>query len=225
MLAGSAGSGAAEMPWVEKERAALVATLRHADPEATTLCQGWNVRRLLAHLVQREQLPLANTVDQFSRAKPGQEKNLTRLTDEAATPAGFDALVDRFGQGPPRWSPLSWAGEGLNLAEYVIHHEDIRRGGPRPTEPRALPEAELQSIFRKLPLFARLTFSRSPVGVSIARPTGPPRQVKKGPTPVVVAGEPVELALFVSGRRSAARVEVTGPPAAVATFEEWVATT
>ncbi len=213
------------MPWVPKERAALVATLRNADADAPTLCEGWDVRRLLAHLVQREQQPLANVTDGLSRPKPGQEKNLTRLTDDAQSPEGFHALIDRFSAGPPPWSPMSWAGESINLVEYVIHHEDIRRAGPAPAEPRVLPQAESDSIFARLPLFGRVAFGRSPVGVQLARPGQPAKVVKKGPTPVQLTGEATELALYVSGRRSAAQVEVTGPAEAVAAFEQWVATT
>jgi uncharacterized protein (TIGR03085 family) len=220
----NAGSDAADlMPWVEKERTALVATLRQADPDGPTLCEGWDVRRLLAHLVLREQEPLANVSDGLSRPTPGQEKNLTRLTDDAQSPEGFGALVDRFSAGPPSWSPMSWAGENLNLIEYVIHHEDIRRAGPTPAEPRALPQAEADSIFRRLMLMARVAYARSPVGVSLTRPGKPTRMVKKGRTPVEITGEPTELALFLSGRHSAAKVDVAGPPEAVAEFQRWLA--
>jgi len=212
------------MPWVEKERSALVATLRQADADAPTLCEGWDVRRLLAHLVQREQQFIANVTDGLSRPKPGEEKNLSRLADEARSPEGFQALIDRFSAGPPPWSPMSWAGESINLVEYVIHHEDIRRGGSDPAEPRALPQAETDSIFSRLPLFARVAFARSPVGVQLARPGKPAKVVKNGPTPVQITGEAIELALYVSGRRSAAQVDITGPPEAVAAFEQWVAT-
>jgi len=40
---------------------------------------------------------------------------------------------------------------------------------------------------------------------------------------VYAIGDPVELLLYVSGRREAAHVELTGPPEAVAAFEAWVA--
>lgn len=211
------------MPWVEKERAALVATLRGADADAPTLCEGWDVRRLLAHLVLREQQFLASVSDGLSRPKPGQEKNLTRLTDQAQSTEGFHALIDRFSAGAPGWSPMSWAGERINLVEYVIHHEDIRRAGPTPAEPRSLPESELASIFGRISLMARVAFVRSPVGVGLARPGKPAQLVKKGPTPVEISGDPVDLALYIGGRRSAAQVEVAGPPEAVASFQAWVA--
>jgi hypothetical protein len=38
---------------------------------------------------------------------------------------------------------------------------------------------------------------------------------------VTLTGEPVELALWVSGRREPARVTVTGSDDAVATFRSW----
>ena len=165
--------------------------------------------------------------DIVSRAEPGREKNLSTLTDGARTPEGYQALVGRFSEGPPRWSPMSWAGENINLLEYVIHHEDVRRAGSTPAAPRPLPDAEGQSIWTKLGLVARLTFRASPVGVILAQPGGPSSVVKKGVVKkgepsVTLTGAPVELALYVSGRRTSAAVEVTGPPDAVLTFTSWL---
>jgi hypothetical protein len=40
---------------------------------------------------------------------------------------------------------------------------------------------------------------------------------------VLVAGDPVEVALYISGRQRAANVEVTGSEAALAAFREWSA--
>src|SRR5690606_3490565 len=51
------------MPWMEDERAALVATARDTDPDAPTLCEGWTARHLLAHLVEREHQPWFVAVD------------------------------------------------------------------------------------------------------------------------------------------------------------------
>ena len=117
---------------------------------------------------------------------------------------------------------MSWASEQINLLEYVIHHEDVRRGGVPSAEPRTLPPAQLQAIWKQLPLMARLRFRRSPVPLVLARSDGPTAMIKKGDDPVVLTGTPVELALYVSGRRAAAQVEVSGPPAAVASYEAWV---
>jgi hypothetical protein len=67
------------MVWIDLEREALAAAFRTAGPDAATLSTGWATRHLLAHLVQRENQPLANIVDQLSRRPPGEEKHLGRL--------------------------------------------------------------------------------------------------------------------------------------------------
>lgn len=210
------------MSWVEDEKTALVATLHETPPEADTLCEGWDVRQLLAHLVQREQGPVAMIKDAVARRPPGQEPGLSELADAARTPQGYADLVARFDAGPPRWSPMSWAGPLVNLTEYVIHHEDIRRGGADPAEPRVLPDGQQQAIWKQQGPLARIALRSAPVGVRLATPAGASRTAKKGDG-VTVTGEPVELALYVSGRRESARVAVTGSPDAVESFAKWAA--
>jgi uncharacterized protein (TIGR03085 family) len=210
------------MPWVETERSSLVETLRSTDPDAPTLCVGWDTRHLLAHLVQREHSPAASVGDVVVKRPPGEEKYLGRLVDGARSPEGYQRLVDRFLAGPPRWSPMSWAGESFNLVEYVIHHEDVRRGSGSRT-PRALPADQERAVWDKLKLFGRLSYRKSPVGVTLALPDGTRSVVKLADQSVVLTGAPVELALYVSGRRQAAAVEVTGPPETLAQFEAWAA--
>ena len=117
------------------EREALADTFRSTDPDGPTLDEGWTVRHVLAHLVQREQDPVGATKDLVQRRPPGTERELGRLVDDARTPAGYVALADRFLAGPPRWSPFRWAAERMNLLEYVVHHEDVRRGGPGDVAP------------------------------------------------------------------------------------------
>lgn len=213
------------MRWIDAEKPALVETLRHTDPEAPTLCEGWTTRHLLAHLVQREQDQFATFGDAIVRRPPGEEKYLGRLVESARTPEGYDALLTRFANGPRRWSAMNWAAETLNFTEYVIHHEDVRRGGETPAEPRVLPEKEQRSIWRRLRLWTRLLNRRSPVGLTLATPGGEIQSVHRGEPTVVLTGEPVELMLYASGRREAAKVAISGPPDAVARYECWVATT
>ena len=219
------------MPWLSAERAALVETLRDADPDGPTLCEGWTTRHVVAHLLQRDQHPLRSVVDLASRRPPGQERFLGRLVAEAAGPEGYQALVNRFARGPQRWSPMSWAGESLSLLEFVIHHEDVRRGAELPATPpapgapavpaRVLPDAELEAFWRPLQGMGRLGLHQAPVGVTLVLPDGRRAAVKRDVPEATVTGEPVELALYVSGRRSAARVELGGDPTAVARLEAW----
>src|SRR5665647_1908462 len=70
------------------------------------------------------------------RAWPGEVHGAGRLVKAARSEEGYEALVTQFQKGAPRWSPMSWADESLNFIEYVIHIEDVRRGGDTPLSPR-----------------------------------------------------------------------------------------
>jgi uncharacterized protein (TIGR03085 family) len=208
---------------VAGERQALVDTLRTSDPDGPTLDEGWTVRHLLAHLVLREQDLVGATKDSLQRRPPGTERELGRLVDGARTPAGYTALVDRFLAGPPRWSPFSWAAERVNLLEYVVHHEDVRRGTLGDVAPRSLPDGALDALWARLPLIGRLQYRSAPVGVTLEWPGHQVQVVKRAEPGVVLRGQPVELALYLMGRREAAEVGIFGDPAAVARFEDWIA--
>lgn len=210
------------MPWVQAERRSLAATFASTDPERPTLCEGWTVRHLLAHLVQREHEPLARVADQLSRPEPGHEKRMGELVDAARSAEGYDALLARFADGPSRWSPMGWADEAVNFLEYVIHHEDVRRGGVHRLEPRRLPDKEQDAIWSRLRLLTRLGYRRAPVGVTLARPAGARVRVHGGEDGVVLTGDPLELLLYASGRQRAADIELTGAPETVSRFEAWL---
>lgn len=200
------------MKWVDTERAALADAFSHASPDDPTLCAGWTTSHLLAHLVQRENDLFGNIADQIGRRPPGEEKHLGELVATAQTRRGYDALIRRLADGPPRWSPMNWAGEQLNLLEFLIHHEDLRRGnGAGTPPPRQLPSEERQVIFQRLTTLAKLSYRRAPVGIILATPDGDRQVVKKGNTKVELIGAPIELALYMSGRQRVADVDLQGP--------------
>ena len=206
------------MGWVETERTELVRTLREADPLAPTLCEGWDVRRLLAHLVLREHAPWKIAADVVRRPKPGEEKHLGEEAAAAATDHGYAALVDRFAAGPGRFSPFR--ADAANLVEYVIHHEDIRRGAGG-AAPRDLPAGQQQALWKQLGLMARMGYRTAPVGVELALPGFGRRRVRPGSPAVLVSGNVVDLALHAMGRRTAANVSVEGSGEAVRAFRDW----
>lgn len=213
------------MTWSATEKQALAATLRAVDPDGPTLDEGWTVRHLLAHLVLREQDQLGVIKDLAARRPPGQEPALGRLVDDARTPEGYAALVERFLAGPPRWSPLRYAGDRANLLEYVVHHEDVRRGSLGDVAPRELPVGQLDALWAQLPFVGRLKFRAAPVGVTLEWPNHQVNVVKRTEPGVVLRGRPVELALYLTGRGVAAEVGVFGDPAAAARFADWFAST
>lgn len=146
-----------------------------------------------------------------------------QLVSSAQSTDGYAALIQRFWDGPSRWSPFSWLRDTVSLVEYVVHHEDIRRAGPDPAAPRDLPAPEQDAIWQRVKIMAGMGYRRSPVGVELALPDGRGRRAHSGPGVVLVTGEPAELALHALGRRSVANVKVTGTPESLEQFETWAA--
>lgn len=198
---------------VTRERHALADSLLAAGSAAPTLCEGWDVTDLAAHLVVRERRPDASA----GMFLPPLAGHLDRVS-AGESAAGLEAMVERFRSGPPLWSPFRLPGaEALaNLAEFVVHHEDVRRAqglGPR-TDVPDLQEA----VWAALPGAALMTLSRTRVPVVAVHADGRRRVLWRGAHPVVLTGEPIELLLLLFGRGDAARVEVDGPSLSVTRF-------
>ena len=208
------------MTWVDAERQSFAFDFRAADPDAPTLCAGWSVRHLCAHLVQREHAMVHNIWDQTTAKTPGEERFMRRLVDDARTPDGYAALVDRFEAGPSRHSLMGRFDEALNLVEYVVHHEDLRRGSG-PVSPRHLPPTELDEIWRRARLILKRAYRKAPVGVELAPDGGTVMPVRSGPNAVTLAGSRLDLVLHAFGRRDAADVRVDGSSDGVTTFTRW----
>lgn len=200
--------------WDLVERRNLEETLRAADPLSPTLCEGWEVRHLVAHLYLRRHQP-------WRAFQQGEGSVFAELADQASDPGEYAALVERFAAPVPPVSPMALTdgplGPVTNTTEYIIHHEDVRRGAG-PVEARTLPAEQNDRLFDAVAQFARLALRKLDVGVVLAVPGGRRRVVKRAEESVAVIGSPVELALVVSGRRRAAEVELVGSDAAVARF-------
>jgi uncharacterized protein (TIGR03085 family) len=196
----------------DAERAALCDLLDQLGPSAPTLCEGWDTRALATHLMVRDRDPKAwagiavpKLADLASRA----------MESQAGKP--YDEIVAAVRAGAPRWSPLGLPGakDVANLLEYVIHHEDVRRAQPG-WGPRAVPASLADSVWTAIRVSARATLRRAPDGVVLRRAgTDSSVTAKKGALTVTVVGDPVELALFTSGRQRAARVDLSGDDAAI----------
>jgi uncharacterized protein (TIGR03085 family) len=191
----------------QRERAALVETMRATGPDAPTLCDGWNVRDLAAHLVVRERrLDAApGILIPFFAGHTAKVQSDMVQTD-------WDALVNKVASGPPLYSPFKLLDPVANIGEMFIHHEDVRRAQPG-WEPRVLEPALAGSLRRSLPLMGRMTLGKLPGRVALRTPDGTTvLTAGRGPA-VTVTGEPQELLLFSVGRL--ARVEFDGDAAAV----------
>lgn len=196
------------MSVAERERAALVETMRSVGPEAPTLCEGWKTRDLAAHLVIREYRPDAapGILIPFFASHTGKVQN------KVADRTEWHELVDKIAAGPPLYSPLKALDPVANVAEMFIHHEDVRRAQPNWT-PRELAPDLSAALRRTLSLMARLTLAKAPGRVAL-RTTEGKTVLTAGQGPAVtVTGAPEELLLFAVGRH--ANVDLAGDPAAV----------
>jgi uncharacterized protein (TIGR03085 family) len=204
------------------ERQELSETLRAAGPDAPTLCGDWTTSVLAAHLVQRER-SLAEAAGRLPVRRLRRRAN--QALSELASREPYERLVAAVQKGPSmsesgRFVPLAalWSvppfREAVNLLEYAIHHEDVRRAVPGAT-PRSLPEARQQAMWSRLRFSAPLTMRAVPIGVRLVWPGHGEIRTRRAPV-VTVTGEPMELALVAAGRQRVADVAYDGPAAEVA---------
>ncbi len=196
------------MSVAQRERAALVDTMRGVGPDAPTLCDGWQTRDLAAHLVIREYRPDAAP----GILIPFLSSHTARVQAEVAERTGWEELLDKVASGPPVYSPLKLLDPVANVAEMFIHHEDVRRAQPG-WEPRVLEQKLVAMLRRTLPLMGRLTLAKVPGRVALRTPEGKTVLTAGSGPAVTVTGLPEELLLFAVGRE--ARVEFGGDEAAV----------
>jgi uncharacterized protein (TIGR03085 family) len=183
------------MTAAQRERAALVETMRAVGPDAPTLCGDWTTRDLAAHLVVREGRPDATAgvaIPFLAGYTAKVQRQVTESTD-------WEKLLDKIAAGPPLYSPFKIIDPIANLGEMYIHHEDVRRAQTG-WEPRQLDDALVKALGRGLSIMARLTLAKAPARVSLRTPDGKTLgTVGRGPE-LTVTGEPQELLLFLSGR-------------------------
>ena len=199
------------------ERAAFVQTLRRTDPDARTLCGDWDAAQLTAHLVLRERSAreLAGRVP-----RPAFQRLAQRGIDAYVASRSYSELVDDFAAGPPVWSPwvLPPVREAVNLLEYLVHHEDVRRARDSAV-PRELAADVQDAVWTRLRVSSRLTLRQVPQGVRLIAPgRGEIVSRPKASRVVTVTGDPVELALVTMGRQRVAVVRYDGDPGDVASF-------
>ncbi len=198
------------------ERATLCDLLAAVGPDAPTLCEGWTTALLAAHLVVRERRP---DVGPGLVVGGAAARHTARVTARLAERAPFGQLVERLRAGPPGWvRPVDGP---MNLVEFAVHHEDVRRSVDRWTARSDIgPLQDALWPFQRSGARMRTRALRH-LDLSIARPGGAPVAVRRpGPAssgrPVLVTGEPLELSLFFFGRRDHALVELTGDAEGVA---------
>jgi uncharacterized protein (TIGR03085 family) len=198
------------------ERAEMSDLFEKVGPEAPTLCEGWATRDLLAHLIVRERRPDAAAAIILPFLADHAKSVTASVADEP-----WEDMIKLFREGPPVWSP--WAipvvGDKANLAEFFIHHEDIRRAQDEWAPRDDNPERD-DALWNPLKMMGRLLFRKSPVGVTLRSAGRDDIVAKRAERGVILVGLPGEIVIHAFGRPlDKVRVVVQGDPKDVEAFE------
>lgn len=180
------------MNFAAAERQRLATTLLALGPDAPTLCEGWTAHHLAAHLVIRENDPVAAAgmfVPLFrNRLERAMAKQLNR---------DFEDVVGQWGRGPQGiWKVMD---SRANVLEHFVHHEDVRR--PHGLQPRSFSTADAAELYRAF-ASASWLFRRSTAAVELWPAGHVPILCgdRSSSHRVQVFGELGELVLFANGR-------------------------
>ena len=121
--------GTSVMPLAEQERADLAELLQGLTPQqwsAPTLCDGWTVRDVVAHMLSYEERGPAGLAWCFARGLGSFDRtNAIAMADYADHgPDGLLALLERSRR--PRGLTAMLGGR-IALTDGMIHQQDIRR--------------------------------------------------------------------------------------------------
>ena len=210
---------------LRNERESITELLGSLSPEewqASTLCEGWTVLDLAAHMVAREDKPLKYLAGAVTSGKIGPDPQAAL---RRARSRGPQSLLRALRGGPPLIYRLPGPSAIGNLVENWIHNEDLRRGGLN--RPRVTPPETQQALWNTLHVLGRMMLRnvRTSGIVALARPNGKamafrvgnamPRKAEPAEASARIVGEPGELVLFLLGRKQAAQVTFEGDPALI----------
>jgi uncharacterized protein (TIGR03085 family) len=200
-----------------QERGELCDLFDELGPSVPTLIDGWTAHDLAAHLVLREHdlvagpcLVLPGSFERFA------ERRRARLAQRK----DFSWLIARIRSGPPiGFFRIGWVRSMANLNEFFVHHEDVRRANGQ--GPRGLTPAMDAALWRNVRRGGRYLSRRlHACGLELEwAGTNQRVMIRAGKPTARLSGLPGELLLYVFGRQTAAQVEVSGPPEAVAAVD------
>jgi uncharacterized protein (TIGR03085 family) len=201
-----------------QERSALCDLFEELGASAPTLLNGWTAKDLAAHLVLRERDVIAGPCLVLPRPfRRFAERRRARLAERSE----FGWLVARIRSGPPPGPfRIGWIRSVPNLNEFFVHHEDLRRANGRGPRDSLTPALEA-ALWRNVSMGSRYLSRRlRGAGLEIRwAGTDDVMTVRKAEPMARLRGTPGELLLYIFGRQTEARIELTGPPHAVAAVQ------
>jgi len=205
------------VPLDTQERLELCDLFDELGPSVPTLLDGWTAHDLAAHMVLRERDLVAGPCivlpGPFQRFAEQRRVRMAAHND-------FTWLVARIRSGPPVGIfRIGWVRALANLNEFFVHHEDVRRAngrGPRNLTP-AMDAALWRNVCRGSHFLSRRLHG---CGLEIEwAGTNERVTARAGEPSARISGPPGELLLYIFGRQAAARVQLSGPPEAVAAVQ------
>ncbi len=192
--------------YVRQERQALVASALKAGPEAPTLCEGWDVKDLVCHLIVRENSLMAAAGIAVPAFAGLTEKEMRRLRRQP-----FEKLVERLRRHRLTFFSLPPLDAAFNTLEYFVHHEDIRRAAPG-WRRRKLSAAAADVLWQALRAQGPALVRSAGVPVVVRRTdTGVTTTLTPGRQPVEVSGPVSEVVIYLHGRDQVRDLAFAGP--------------
>lgn len=203
-------------PWILEERASVLATFEVLDDQqldTPSLCAGWTVRQVLAHLVLAAHPPVRRYAVALLRARGSfDQANHELAVADAQLPVAEllaryrTAMEHRF--APPGWPPAA------PLADVLLHALDVRIPLDLPTD---RPAERYEPVLRLLTSPAGKAFA--PGSRPAVRWEATDHDWSAGDGPLV-QGAMADVALAASGR--SARLDALGG-GGVADLRTWLA--
>lgn len=185
------------------ERVDLTAFLESLEPHewhAPTLCDGWTVKDVVAHVVSYEELSNVGLIKRFAKGRFVHANEVGVREFASKSP---DELVEFLRAHLHPKGLTAWFGGMIALVDATVHHQDIRRALGRP---RIVPAERLERILPLVPGNPRLGAGRRIRGLRL-RATDVDWQRGDGPE---VAGTAEALLMAMTGRGDALS-ELSGP--------------
>lgn len=180
--------------------AAFLAGLTPQDWDTPSLCSGWSVKDVVAHVISYEELGAIGLVKRFAKGRIVRANQVGVDEFAALTPP---QLLEFLGNHlTPRGLTAGFGGM-IALVDGTIHHQDIRRTLARP---RVIPADRLVRVLGLVPGNPRLGAGRRIRGLGL-RATDINWAHGQGPE---VTG-PGEALLMAMAGRPAALADLDGP--------------
>jgi uncharacterized protein (TIGR03085 family) len=197
--------------YARKERQALCETARSVGPNAPTLCEGWDVKDLVCHLLVRESSVMGAAGIAVSALSGLTDMEMARLKKQP-----FERLVERLRTHKLTFYSLPPMDAAFNTLEFFVHHEDIRRARSG-WRLRNLPDAAVDALWQALRSSGPALVRSAGVPVVARRTdTDDTTTLMPGRDAVEISGPVSELALYLHGRDQVREIAFTGPAEKVA---------